>query len=511
MTAFSFEMHALGHANRFDDLRQLLQSANYSDAFICERFHLARAEEFELNGKKRSSLPKPESAADALLTLFLAGENVSSSAAQKILGAENIFLLESMGLLKSALESGRYYATVALYPFEDLYIASDRWSTPDGTQLSGPEDTVYPAFIPNTRLFIQHLPEWPGAKFLDLCGGTGIAALRAASKGAAQAWSGDIADRSTRFAEFNRKLNGISNAQMVTSDLYQRLDGLRFDVICAHPPYIPTLQSQWIFSSGGRDGEEITRSIIQGLPDHLNDGGRFIALTMGSDRAGQPLECRIREWLGTRHAEFDIALLVRKELDPHTFALRANRDTIRSREEADLWGRLFAKLQVKSLCYGFICIQRRTGAAKTFTIRRQVPPSAIRAPWEWLLRWEAAAHGDQLPGIILDSPLHASPKTEFHVLHSLKQGGWNPSKYTLRTEYPFSMECEAQPWMAHLISLCDGQATGRDVLRKLLENDILPKSAGETEFAEAAASLASGGFIQVEGFRLPSGEPTEPH
>jgi hypothetical protein len=503
MTAYSLELDALGHGKRFDELRQLLQSANYSDAFICERFHLARAEEFELDGKRRPPLPKPESAADILLTLFLAGESVSSSTAQTILGAENIFLLEGMGLLKSASDSGRYYATVAVYPFEDLFIASDRWSTPDGTRLSGPEDTVYPAFIPNTRLFIQHLPERPGAKFLELCGGTGIAALRAASKGAGQAWSGDIADRSTRFAEFNRNLNGISNAQMVTSDLYQCLEGLRFDVICAHPPYVPTLQPQWVFSSGGRDGEEITRNIIQGLPDHLNNGGCFIALTMGSDRAGQPLERRIRDWLGTRHTEFDIALLVRKELDPHTFALRANRDTIRSREEADLWDQLFTKLQVKSLCYGFICIQRRADAEKTFTIRRQVPPSSIRAPWEWLLRWEAAAHEDQLPGTILDSPLYASQKTEFHVRHSLGQGGWNPSKYTLSTGYPFSMECAAQPWMAHLISLCDGQSTGRDVLRKLIENDILPKSASETEFAEAAASLVSGGFIEVEGFRLP--------
>jgi hypothetical protein len=509
MTADSFELDALGHAQRFDELRQLLQSSGYSDTFICKQFHLERAEEFELDGKRRPPLPKPESAAAILLNLFLAGESVSSPTVQTLLGAEHIFLLEGMGLLKSTSDSGQYYATVALYPFEDLFIASDRWSWPEGTRLSGPEDTVYPAFIPNTRLFIRHLPERPGAKLLDLCGGTGIAALRAASKCATQAWSGDIAERSTRFAEFNRKLNGVSNAQMVTSDLYGCLEGLHFDVICAHPPYVPTLQPQWVFSSGGRDGEEITRSIIQGLPDHLNNGGCFIALTMGSDRAGQPLERRIRNWLGARHAEFDIALLVRKELDPHTFALRANRDTIRSREEADRWDQLFTKLQINSLCYGFICIQRRTGAKRTFTIRRQVSPSAIRAPWEWLLRWEAAAQGDQLPQIILDSPLYASQKTEFHVLHSLKQGGWNPSKYTLRTDYPFSMECQAQPWMAHLISLCDGQATGRDVLRRLIGDGILPESASEPEFAEAAASLASGGFIEIEGFRPPSGERTE--
>jgi methylase of polypeptide subunit release factors len=503
MSADLLKLDALGSTGRFDDLLQLLRSTNYSDEFICKRLKLGHAEEFELDRKKRPPLPKPESAADVLLTLFLAGELVSPSLMDQLLGAKNISLLEGMGLLQKTADPDRYYATLALYPFEDLFIASDRWSTPDGARLAGPEDTVYPAFIPNTRLFIRHLPERPGAKILDLCGGTGIAALRAARKGAVRAWSSDIADRSTRFAEFNRRLNGISNAQMVTGDLYKNLEGLRFDVISAHPPYVPTLQSKWIFASGGTDGEEITKSIIEGLPDHLDTDGCFIALTMGSDRVGRPLEHRIREWLGPNHAEFDIALLVRKELDPQTFALRANRDTIRTREEAELWNQLFTKLRVQSMCYGFICIQRSSGEHRPFTIRRQASSLAVRSPWEWLLRWESAVHGDQLPKLILDSPLHASRGTDFEVRHRLEQGFWNPSKYTLKTQYPFSMECDAQPWMAHLISLCDGRATGRDLLNRLVQNAVLPPSAPETEYAEAVASLISGGFIGLEGFRPP--------
>jgi len=407
-----------------------------------------------------------------------------------------------MGLLQCS-DAGECHATVSLYPVEELYIASDRWNTPDGAPLKDADDTVYPAFIPNTRLFLRHLPERDGATFLDLCAGTGIAALRAAKRGAAQSWSGDIAERSTQFAEFNRRLNGIPNARIVTSDLYQGLVGLQFDTIVAHPPYVPTLQPKWIFASGGSDGEEITRRIIAGLPDHLNDGGRFMALTMASDRTGQPLENRIREWLGIGHAEFDIALIVRKEMDPQTFAFRANRDTIRTREESEKWNQLFAKLKIQSLVYGFICIQKRTGAGRPFTLRRQAPAADFRSPWEWLFHWETAAHGNQLPEIILNSRLIASPRTEFEVLHRMQQGGWVPSKYTFQIAYPFSMECEAQPWMAHLISLCNSQATGRDVLRALMENNVLPKSTNEIEFAQAAASLVSGGFIEVEGFRPP--------
>ena len=119
------------------------------------------------------------------------------------------------------------------------------------------------------------------------------------------------------------------------------------------------------------------------------------------------------------------------------------------------------------------------------------------------MNWETAVCTEGLERLILDSPLHATPQAEFVVLHHLNQGLWNPSAYKLRIDYPFNMECDAQPWMAHLISLCDGKATGRDVLRVMIDNEALPKSPKAAEFARAAASLVSGGFIEVEGFRLP--------
>jgi hypothetical protein len=120
-----------------------------------------------------------------------------------------------------------------------------------------------------------------------------------------------------------------------------------------------------------------------------------------------------------------------------------------------------------------------------------------------LLGWESTACGNALEQLVLDSPLYASQQTEFIVLHHLDHTLWNPSAYRLRIDYPFNMECDAQPWMAHMISLCDGKATGREVLRTLIDNEELPKSLSAGEFARAAASLVSGGFIAVEAFRPP--------
>jgi SAM-dependent methyltransferase len=489
------QIDRLGRSGKFDELREFLRSAGYAEEFLCARFRLERAEQFELDRGKRAPLPDPASAADILTALYLAGEFVSLERAERLMGRNHAGLLSGMGLLAMDADRGRCHGTVALYPLADLHIASDRWSNPGDAPFEAPSDTVYPAFIPNTRLFLEHIPRGECGSFLDLCAGTGIAAIMAAREGAGEAWAGDIAERCTRFAEFNSRLNCVANFHPVTSDLYGSLSRPAFDRIVAHPPYVPALQPKWIFFSGGEDGEEITRRIVEGLPAHLNDGGVFLALTMGTDRSEAPFESRIREWLGEGGGDFDIALIVRKTLEPHEFAAR-------NREESGAWKKLFARLGVEWLVYGFIVIQRRNGARRTFTVRRQASPGSRRAPWEWLLAWESAATED-LTRLMLERPLHRGRDAEFQVRHRLEGSGWAPQQYTLRTEWPFSMECDAHPWMANLISLCDGRTTGRDQLRVLMENEVVPRNISEEEFARAAAGLVSGGFIEVEGFRPP--------
>ena len=486
---------SLGRSGRFGELREFLLSAGYTEQFLCARFQLERAEQFELDRRQRAPLPEPASAADILTALYLAGEFVSLDQAELLMGHDRIGLLSDMSLLAMDAAGGRCHGTVALYPLADLHIASDRWSSPGDAPFEAPSDTVYPAFIPNTRLFLEHVPLGECGRFLDLCAGTGIAAIMAARQGAREAWAGDIAERSTRFAEFNGRLNGVANFHPVTSDLYGSLSRPAFDRIVAHPPYVPTLQPKWIFFGGGEDGEEITRRIVEGLPAHLNDRGVFLALTMGTDRSDAPFESRIREWLGEGGRDFDIALIVREIHKPHDFAAR-------NREESEAWKKLFARLGVESLVYGFIVIQRRTGARQTFTVRRQASPVSRRAPWEWLLAWESAAKegGSRL---ILERPLYRGCDAEFLVRYRLEGNAWAVRSYTLRTEWPFSMDCDAHPWMANLIALCDGHATGRDQLRVLVEHEAVPRATPEEEFARAAAALVSGGFIEVEGFRPP--------
>ena len=96
---------------------------------------------------------------------------------------------------------------------------------------------------------------------------------------------------------------------VVEGDMYAPVEGLTFDRIVTHPPYIPARQTELIFRDGGQDGEQIIRRAVEGLPRFLRPGGKFYALLMATDREGEDFQQRIRKWLGPDEASFDVILV----------------------------------------------------------------------------------------------------------------------------------------------------------------------------------------------------------
>ncbi len=484
------------------ELREFFAAAGYTEAAaITARLGLARLSDYELARARREPLPPVASTLDVLISLFLAGDFVEPAAAAAHLPPAATTLLERAHLLHHA--PGGLCATLHIYPIGELLIASDRWDNPDGSDSGADRELVYPALNANTRRFLDLLPATPCEAFLDIGAGTGVAALAAVGHGAAHAWAADIAETSTVFAEFNRLLNGVEAATAVTSDVYDQLGGLTFDRIVSHPPYVPSILPRWVFYNGGEDGEQITRRVVEGLPAHLRPGGLGFILTMGSDRRDGAFEQRARAWLGEAAPEFDVAFLVQRTISASMFAARTNPNQVRTQEEFLALSALFARAGVESLQQGLLLFQRRRGSRHTFTVRRQMSAAFTRADWQWLLAWEAEAVSAERIGRILDTPLHTGRAITFDVRHRLEDDQWTPTGYTLQIERPFVTDCDAHPWMANLIAICDGRATGRDHMKALQRAGVVAQATSSAEFAKALAGLISGGFVEVEGFRPP--------
>jgi SAM-dependent methyltransferase len=485
----------LGTDHEFARLRTALDAAGYTEPGVCERLNLQRISEFQFATERRPAprtLKDNPDPLDLLIRLFLENGPLDSNAARTL----PLHVLASLGLVAHhASDAGLLSGTVLLHPLRGLYIVSDRPSPIEGGELRPPDDFVYPAMIPNTQLFLDLIQRGPCAAFLDLCAGTGIAALVAARDGAAHAYSYDITSRSTAFAEFNRRLNGIANVTAAQGDLYEPAGDLTFDRIVAHPPYVPVYRPNLIFDSGGQDGEQIVRRIIEGLPRYLRPGGRFYALTMGSDRQ-HPFEQRLREWLGTAESEFDVAFVNRLTRTPREWAAESVISKNGSVTDIANWRSFFESLHVRALVYGLVMIQRRAKNRPVFTVRRQIGSQSGPPEHERLFEWETAAVTHK-PAWLLELRPRAAPGIRFHVEHHFVGRAWVPDSYLLEADHPFASELAAQAWTGHLLTCADGSLTAAELLERLKSDGTLHPETPASAFGEMLATLISGGFLQV--------------
>jgi methylase of polypeptide subunit release factors len=480
----------IGETSEFAALRRALEAAGYTEPAVCKRLGLERLGQYSLEGARL--LPtEPEDSLGLLIWVLIEGASISRQVAEKLPLAE----LSALEVVTPHTGHQEPFAAAAmLYPVQGLYVASDRTRPVEDHSEPPPDDFVYPAIVPNTEQYLSMLSFAPCEAFLDLCSGTGIAAMVAVRHGARHACAYDVTERSTHFAEFNKRLNDIENLTAARGDLYEPAGNQTFDCIAAHAPYVPVFRHNMVFDSGGHDGEQIVRRVIEGLPRYLRPGARFYAPLVGTDR-DEPFEMRIRDWLGPAESEFDVAFFVNRTFTPSVYvaeAISRNRSLI---ADAKPWRELFEQLRVKQIARGFLILQRRAHSRPVFTVRRAVGPKSGAAEQHWLVDWETST-ASGAHGMLAQRP-RASRETRMRVEHRLAEGGWAAESYALATEYPFALEIPAQAWTAHLLALADGSHTGAELLDLMKAEGAVHPQTPAPEFAGMLAQLVAGGFLEL--------------
>jgi len=483
-----------GTEQQFARLRELLSQMGYVQENMEGHFRLHHVGEAHFEVEARAIEESPSFA--ALAGLFLQGKSFDQAQLRGILGQELVDLMTDLGLV--GVEDGRFAATVAMYATTGLYIVSDRWCGVDGKAFQPPADVVYPAILGTTRGFLSSIPSTPCKSFLELCAGTGIAALLATRFGAEHAWAFDIAHRSVHFAEFNRLLNGIPNVTNAQGDLYSPAKGLKFERIVAHPPYVPVLEPKYVFYDGGQDGEQITRRMVQDLPTYLEEKGLFICVSLGTDRADEPFEQRIRKWLGEKSSEFDISLFVRSEMEP---AVQALNDVIRGRgsvEQVQRWKEVLKLLKIVSFVFGGMFIYRHGENRAGFTTRRTVGKSFGLRDIESVMEWERIVARGHDVEMLRTALLKTGAECRLNATYLLRDGDWAPQSQRLLIDEPFKMELEAPGWTLELLAACDGSRSGQDLFEMFKTKEMFEPGTSFSQFAEILRLLVSGGFAAIQ-------------
>lgn len=488
----------MGTAGQFRILREGLLAHRFQEPVICARAGCPSLFDFKTTFEDQSRDREIHDATDLLIRLLMDGEPVESGSFTSLLSRGLGETLIDLNVVKPDPKSeGHLRSTVFLYPVHGIYVVSDRTIEFRDEGGEAPADVVYPAITANTRRFLRCAPETPCERLLDLCSGTGIAALRAAKRFAGHAWSCDITGRAAHFAEFARRLNGIENVTVARGDLYEAVPQLQFDRILAHPPYVPAygMSRQYYFRDGGDDGEQILRRIIEGVPAALLPGGRLYCQTMATDREGEKFEDRIRKWLGPHSGEFDVVLVSEEEALKPDIGPKKSPGGGKTRDPRR---ELFEALHVTGVFYGTVVLEKHAAPRPVVTARAEKSPAAGSAAIEWLVDFEQRMGQ---PGAILrllENRPRLSEEARLIVTHRFKEGQLQPDRFEIRVGDPFRIDAQCQPWVALLLGYCDGARTGMEIYEQMLRDGAITEELPRGEFASILKLLLSGAVLELQ-------------
>jgi methylase of polypeptide subunit release factors len=305
------------------------------------------------------------------------------------------------------------------------------------------------------------------------------------------------------FAEFNRRLNGIENASMREGDLYAPVEGLTFDRIVTHPPYVPARKNEMIFRDGGEDGEQILRRIVEGLPRFLRPGGRFYTVVTAADCEGQAFEDRLRLWLGATAAEFDLVLVAHTLRSPKEVAVNSLLGGGTVAEDIRYRHEMWERRKTKFLFHGGVLMRRHEAARSAFTRRVLRGQGFIQAHAEWLLEWGTEVRDTASHERLMELRPYLSPHAELGVIHRVRNGQLVPEGFSLRCRRPFDVERILPPWLAQIVAQCDGRTSWQGQLENARNAGLVSGEVTAAEFLRALDTLVSNGLLWVAERPLP--------
>ena len=157
-SAWTSEPFRLGPPEQFSRARELLMRAGFEETPLCARASVNSIYEFP-RPDGRSAFKDITDAQSLFVRLFIDGDQVARSVVESILSPDDLEVLEALGLIHPVRDNAELRtAAVAIYPVEELYIASDRRHGFESTHEVPPSDLVFSPMTRETQRFLRLMP-----------------------------------------------------------------------------------------------------------------------------------------------------------------------------------------------------------------------------------------------------------------------------------------------------------------------------------------------------------------
>jgi methylase of polypeptide subunit release factors len=475
-------------------VRDTLSAAEYSEAGIAravcmDKFSTPRTGDPILMRRTQGG-----SALDTLIRLFLLDVPVEIDAARRAVQRMTLESWIDAGLIR--LRNGSAVASVKLTPYKGLIIAHD-------FRKSSAENA--PDFVMGiggaTLTLASITVRRPAKAALDLGTGSGILAFLA-SRHCDRVYAVDRNERAVAIADFNKRLNAITNVECRAGNLFEPVQGLDFDLVFADPPYIVSPQSDYLYLHGGTRGDEFCRSIVRDVPAYLTEGGYYQMLFNWPHISGrQPAEDLAGWFQGTG---CDAWLLRISTEDPPEYANTWIQHMYPDDEETgkrlfNQWMDFYEREKIEAISSGLVTMRRKSSSQNWFSMEDAPEKVKDECGNEIAERFERhdylAVRSDQ---DLLESRLRCSPDLRLHHECEPGAGDWRLTVSELRLKRGLTFHATTDPFIAGLVVRCDGQARLGELLAELAEALGAEAEKMMPHILTAVRQLVDRGFLVPE-------------
>ena len=158
---------------------------------------------------------------------------------------------------------------------------------------------------PDTEVLVEEViklgKEKRNPSILDLCTGSGAIAVSIAKYlPNAKIYASDISKKALEVAKINAKNNDVADRiEFINSDVFEKMQGMKFDIIVSNPPYIKTsviknldheVQEEPVIAlDGGKDGLKFYRQIVEEAYSHLKYES-YLCFEIGYDQKEEVMQ-----------------------------------------------------------------------------------------------------------------------------------------------------------------------------------------------------------------------------
>ena len=425
------------------------------------------------------------------LRLLLLQLPVGETEGAVALGQDAVDALLALGLVVA--DDGALVSRSRIMPVENLLLSFDGFSTADDPP------RYVSTFSPTTAWLTALTTRRRVGRAVDIGTGNGAHALLAA-RHSDQVIATDLNPRALAYTEINAALNGLENIETRLGNLFEPVEGERFDLITCNAPYVVSPESRWQYRDSGMHADELSELLVRQAAAALApDGYASLLVSWVAESEEEPDE-RVHAWIDGSGC--DAWVLGLSGADPLDHAFSWNNHLVDDQQALgaalDDWTAYFRSIGVGWITEGAVLLHRRDGTDHAVRVD-PIDEDDLEEAGEQIQRAFAAhaflatIRGDEA---ILDERFDLVE----HVRLDRSFDGEGGEAATVALHEGTWPELEVNPETADVLASLNGNVTlGRAIERTVERLELTRRSASELrrEALDATRELLELGFIDL--------------